>query len=74
MYPPEGRKEDETKLQSRLIQKFGEGAFPFSLTFPELAPNSVLICADENEDPAQVDELSDPDTYYPLPLLIYLLI
>jgi len=52
IYPPENRGQDETKLQTRLIQKLGEGALPFTLTFPELAPNSVLICADEDEDPA----------------------
>jgi len=54
VFPPEKRNgEEETKLQSRLIQKLGEGALPFSLHFPELAPNSVVICADDNEDPSQ---------------------
>jgi len=54
VFPPEKRNSDEeTKLQSRLIQKLGEGAMPFSLHFPDLAPNSVVICADENEDPSQ---------------------
>merc|ERR1711953_834225 len=52
IYPPEKKKDEETKLQTRLIQKLGEGAFPFSLNFPDLAPNSVIICADEDEDPA----------------------
>ena len=47
--PPE-----ETKLQTRLIQKLGQGAYPFSLNFPDLAPNSVVICADDDEDPANV--------------------
>ena len=32
----------------------GDGAIPFTLEFPDLAPNSVLICADESEDPANV--------------------
>ena len=54
IYPPEKKKDEETKLQTRLIQKLGEGAFPFSLNFPDLAPNSVIICADEDEDPATV--------------------
>ena len=45
---------EETKLQTRLIQKLGDGAFPFSLKFPDLAPNSVVICADEEEDPSSV--------------------
>ena len=63
VYPPETRPE-ETKLQSRLLQKLGgrgnrspslgDGALPFTLDFPDLAPNSVLICADESEDPANV--------------------
>jgi arrestin-2 len=54
VFPPEKRNSDEeTKLQSRLIQKLGEGAMPFTLHFPDLAPNSVVICADENEDPSQ---------------------
>jgi len=52
VFPPEKRDNEETKLQSRLIQKLGEGAMPFTLNFPELAPNSVVICADENEDPS----------------------
>ena len=58
IYPPEKKKDEETKLQTRLIQKLGEGAFPFSLTFPELAPNSVIICADEDEDPANVGNIT----------------
>merc|ERR1711990_844485 len=51
IYPPESRTE-ESKLQSRLLQKLGDGAIPFTLEFPELAPNSVIICADEDEDPS----------------------
>merc|ERR1712226_635341 len=51
IYPPESRAE-ESKLQLRLLQKLGDGAIPFTLEFPDLAPNSVLICADESEDPA----------------------
>ena len=58
IYPPEKKKDEETKLQTRLIQKLGEGAFPFSLAFPELAPNSVIICADEDEDPSNVGNIS----------------
>ena len=54
IYPPPERREEETKLQSRMIQKFGAGTFPFSLRFPPLAPNSVVICADEDKDPANV--------------------
>ena len=57
IYPPEKKKDEETKLQTRLIQKLGEGAFPFSLNFPDLAPNSVIICADEDEDPANVGNI-----------------
>jgi len=53
VFPPEKRDSEETKLQSRLIQKLGEGAMPFTLNFPDLAPNSVIICSDENEDPSQ---------------------
>ena len=54
IYPPEKNPIEETKLQSRLIQKLGEGAHPFALNFPDLAPNSVVICADDDEDPANV--------------------
>jgi len=32
-----------------MIKRLGKGAVPFSLKFPDLAPNSVLICS-ENED------------------------
>jgi len=52
VYPPDKREPDETKLQTRLKEKLGAGAMPFTLHFPDLAPNSVLICADEDEDPA----------------------
>ena len=55
VFPPDkNRLAEETKLQTRLLEKFGDGAFPFSLNFPELAPNSVVICADEDEDPSKV--------------------
>ena len=47
--------QEETKLQTKLIQKLGGGAVPFSLNFPDLAPNSVVICADEDEDPSSVN-------------------
>ena len=57
IYPPEKKNGEETKLQTRLIQKLGEGAFPFSLNFPDLAPNSVIICADEDEDPTNVGNI-----------------
>jgi len=30
-------------LQMRLMQKLGDGARPFALTFPQTAPNSVLV-------------------------------
>ena len=36
-------------FQSRLIQKLGEGAKPFTLTFPQSAPNSVLIRGEEGD-------------------------
>lgn len=53
IYPPDKSKlGEETKLQSRLVQKLGEGAYPFSLNFPDLAPNSVVICDNEDEDPS----------------------
>ena len=55
VFPPDkSRLAEETKLQTRLLEKFGDGAFPFSLNFPDLAPNSVVICADEDEDPSKV--------------------
>jgi len=54
VFTPEKGNNQETKLQSRLIEKLGEGAMPFTLSFPELAPNSVVICADEEEDPSNV--------------------
>ena len=56
VYPTDKRAEPviETKLQSRLVQKLRDGTFPFTLEFPELSPNSVVICADDAEDPATV--------------------
>merc|ERR1712241_1328893 len=49
-----GREEDEkSKLQTRLMQKLGEGAKPFTLSFPQSAPNSVLIKG-EDGDSAQM--------------------
>jgi len=50
---PSEKHEGETKVQSVLQQKLGDGAIPFTLNFPELAPNSVLICASEDEDPSK---------------------
>ena len=40
-------------LQTRLIQKLGDGAKPFALSFPQSAPNSVLIKG-EDGDSAQM--------------------
>ena len=58
IYPPDKSKlGEETKLQSRLVQKLGEGAYPFSLNFPDLAPNSVVICDNEDEDPSNVGQI-----------------
>ena len=36
-------------LQTRLIQKLGDSAFPFCLQFPRSAPNSVLIRGEEGD-------------------------
>ena len=41
--------EIQTFFQSRLVQKLGEGAKPFTLTFPQSAPNSVLIRGEEGD-------------------------
>ena len=40
-------------FQTRLLQKLGEGARPFTLSFPPSAPNSVLIRG-EDGDSAQM--------------------
>ena len=40
-------------MQTRLIQKLGDGAKPFALSFPQSAPNSVLIKG-EDGDSAQM--------------------
>ena len=37
---------------------------PFTLNFPELAPNSVVICADENEDPSNVNTTYNKDDLF----------
>ncbi|QQP41568.1 Uncharacterized protein FKW44_015986, partial [Caligus rogercresseyi] len=41
--------DDKSKLQSRLMRKLGDMAFPFTLNFPKIAPNSVLIRGDEGD-------------------------
>lgn len=46
---PAGKDDDKTKLQNRLMQKLGDGAKPFTLNFPQSAPNSVLIRGEEND-------------------------
>jgi len=51
--PSDSKNEGETKLQQVLQTKLGDGAVPFTLQFPELAPNSVLICSSEDEDPSK---------------------
>jgi len=48
---PQEPKEPETTLQKLLCKKLGDGAVPFKLQFPNLAPNSVLICASPDESP-----------------------
>eukprot|EP00088_Acartia_fossae_P007548 TRINITY_DN13551_c0_g1_i2.p1 TRINITY_DN13551_c0_g1~~TRINITY_DN13551_c0_g1_i2.p1 ORF type:complete len:400 (-),score=83.22 TRINITY_DN13551_c0_g1_i2:621-1820(-) len=50
---PAEKADGQTKLQTVLMQKLGEGAVPFTLQFPDLAPNSVLICSSEDEDPSK---------------------
>ena len=42
-----------SSFQTRLLQKLGEGARPFTLSFPPSAPNSVLIRG-EDGDSAQM--------------------
>ena len=58
-YDKSSGNDKDTKLQTRLIRKLGETAFPFSIEFPDLAPNSVVICGDDNEDPSAVSQLSN---------------
>ena len=36
-------------LQARLMQKLGDGAKPFTLSFPKSAPNSVLIKGEDGD-------------------------
>ncbi|TRY76389.1 hypothetical protein TCAL_02711 [Tigriopus californicus] len=49
VYPPPDKSEEKDKLQSKLIQKLGDSAFPFVLNFPKTAPNSVLIKGEEGD-------------------------
>merc|ERR1712156_1143666 len=46
---PETVKDEANKVQTRLIQKLGEGAKPFSLSFPQSAPNSVFIKGEDGD-------------------------
>lgn len=47
---PKGQDDKNNKLQAKLIQKLGEAnAKPFSLSFPQSAPNSVLIRGEEGD-------------------------
>merc|ERR1712223_276721 len=50
---PAEKEDEKSKLQTRLMQKLGEGAKPFTLCFPQSAPNSVLIRG-EDGDSAQM--------------------
>jgi len=50
---PAEKEDEKSKLQTRLMQKLGEGAKPFTLSFPQSAPNSVLIRG-EDGDSAQM--------------------
>ena len=36
------------------VQSSGDAVAPFTLNFPKLAPNSIIICDDEDEDPTKV--------------------
>ncbi|XP_023336007.1 arrestin homolog isoform X2 [Eurytemora carolleeae] len=51
----EGNKTDDnlTRMQNVLSTKFGDAVAPFTLNFPKLAPNSIIICDDEDEDPTK---------------------
>lgn len=46
---PAATDKEKTKMQMRLMQKLGDGARPFALTFPQTAPNSVLIKGEEGD-------------------------
>merc|ERR1719219_430873 len=41
--------DEKTKLQTRLMQKLGDGAKPFTLSFPQSSPNSVLIKGEDGD-------------------------
>lgn len=46
---PVNKEDEKSKLQARLMQKLGEGAKPFTLSFPQSSPNSVLIKGEEGD-------------------------
>jgi len=50
VFPPTKQEDGKNKLQAKLIQKLGEAnAKPFTLAFPQSAPNSVLIRGEEGD-------------------------
>jgi len=49
LYPNSNVSGDMTKLQAKLLEKFGNEARPFCLKFPKNAPNSVHITGNEGD-------------------------
>ncbi|XP_042195180.1 S-arrestin-like [Callorhinchus milii] len=41
--PPEGKPKTQTKMQERLIKKFGDNAYPFNFQFPDYLPCSITL-------------------------------
>jgi len=46
---PNNEEDKMIELQEKLMQKLGEGAKPFTLQFPQLSPNSVMIKGEDGD-------------------------
>lgn len=46
--PPE-HKQEITQIQTKLLKKLGENAYPFTFKFPEMAPSSVTLQPGEDD-------------------------
>lgn len=46
---PTSEKPDVTQIQTKLLKKLGENAYPFTFRFPEMAPSSITLQPGEDD-------------------------
>ncbi|KAK4885116.1 hypothetical protein RN001_001387 [Aquatica leii] len=49
LVPKKNEKQELTAVQEKLVKKLAPNAYPFTFKFPEMAPSSVVLQPDEND-------------------------